>query len=615
MTLHPSVQKLWKEFTSVNKNYPFSSLPTSYYFCDNEKDAYECAALVLQGIKQATATSLWWHEKNKEPLPKIGDVWIITDWQGDINYLKHYSEKASFGIDEIEPQQIDEITVSSTKVRKAIQAGKVAQASKLLGHHFMITGTVEKGQQIGKTIGFPTANLKPKSIHKLLPKEGIYATFVYHQGKRYQGMLYIGTRPTLPEYEHKTIEVNIFDFNKTIYGDELTLELVAFIREDAKFESLENLQAALAKDKISTINILEKQPAPKVNRATYVYPEVAVVILNYNGEKYLADFLPSVLASNYPNLRVVVADNSSTDNSLEFLANNFKEQVEILNLQKNYGFAGGYNQALRQVHAPYYVLLNSDVEVAKDWMLPIIELMEQDPKIGAAQPKVLAHHNKNQFEYAGAAGGWIDNWGYPFCRGRILENCEMDEGQYDERQEVFWATGAAMFIKGELYHDLGGLDAGYFAHMEEIDLCWRLKRAGYKVIACPESVVYHVGGGTLNYQSPRKTYLNFRNSLTTIIKNEKAAKLFWLIPLRFVLDGVAGLKFLFEGQFAHIWQILRAHGYLYANLGKTLKQRKIFNKLVQKASIGSVNTKGRLGKNILFGYYLFGRNTFDKLIK
>ncbi|MEM1123147.1 MAG: bifunctional riboflavin kinase/FAD synthetase [Bacteroidota bacterium] len=534
--------------------------------------------------------------------------------QGDINYLKYYSQKADFEVDEIEPQQIDEITVSSTKIRTAIQAGEVKKAAKLLGHNFILSGIVVKGQQIGKTIGFPTANLKPLSAHKLLPKEGIYATFVHHQGERYEGMLYIGTRPTLPEHDNKTIEVNIFGFDRQIYGEEVTLELVAFIREDAKFDSLEALQTALAADKLSTLDILKKEPLPAINRVTYNYPEVAVVILNYNGEKYLKDFLPSVLNSNYANLRIVVADNGSTDGSLAFLEKNYQSQIEILDLQKNYGFAGGYNQALRQVHSPYYVLLNSDVEVTSNWMLPVVEMMEQDAKIGAAQPKILAHHDKSIFEYAGAAGGWLDNWGLPFCRGRILTHCETDNGQYDTPQEVFWATGAALFIRGNLYHDLGGLDASYFAHMEEIDLCWRLKRAGYKVMACPESTVYHVGGGTLQYQSPAKTYLNHRNSLTTLLKNESVGKLFWLIPLRLVLDGFVGLTYLLKGEFKHIWQILRAHGYMYANFGKTLRQRRIFNRLIEKARIGAPNRQGHLKKNMLLGYYLGGKKTFRKLV-
>jgi GT2 family glycosyltransferase len=311
---------------------------------------------------------------------------------------------------------------------------------------------------------------------------------------------------------------------------------------------------------------------------------------------------------------VIIADNGSTDDSLTFLQNQYQDQVEILDLKKNYGFAGGYNQALRQVQSPYYVLLNSDVEVEPNWMRPIIELMEQDATIGVCQPKVLAHHDKKIFEYAGAAGGWIDNLGYPFCRGRILKHCEEDRGQYDENQEIFWATGAAMFIRRNLYHDLGGLDAGYFAHMEEIDLCWRVKRAGYKIKACPASTVYHVGGGTLNYQSPRKTYLNFRNSLSTLLKNETTGKLLWLIPMRLVLDGVAGAVFLLQGTPQHTWQIIKAHGYFYRNFGLIRKRRKIFSNLIEKARIGTPNKKGQLPKSILWQYYLLGKKTFADLM-
>ena len=555
-------------------------------------------------------------------LEKFDPNWIVIGYdhrfglnrQGDINYLKHYSLEANFEVDEIEPQQIDEITVSSTKIRNALLEGDITNANKLLGYNFLLTGTVVQGQQIGKTIGFPTANLQPKSPHKILPKEGIYAVFVHHAGKRLKGMLYIGRRPTLPAYDNKTIEVNIFDFNEQIYGKELKLELIDFIRDDAKFDTLEALQSALAQDKINSLAILNRQPLPKIDRSNFRYPEVAVVILNYNGKKYLSNFLPTVLDSNYPHLRVVVADNGSTDDSLVFLNEQYAQQVEVIDLGKNYGFAGGYNQALRRIHTPYYVLLNSDIEVTKDWMLPIIEQMEQDKTIGAAQPKILSYHKKDSFEYAGAAGGWIDNWGYPFCRGRILDSCELDNGQYDEAAEVFWATGAALFIRSQLFHDLGGLDAGYFAHMEEIDLCWRLKRAGYKVMVFPESVVYHVGGGTLNYQSPRKTYLNFRNSLTTLLKNESTAKLLWLIPLRLVLDGIAGIKFFVEGQLIHTWQIIKSHGYLYANFFKIIRQRRIFNNLVKRSIITSPNLSGRLSKNMLVGYYLLGKKTFQSLI-
>ena len=535
--------------------------------------------------------------------------------QGDINYLRFYSKKAGFEVIEIEPQQIEAITISSTKIRKAVEAGNVQKATSLLKHYFILSGKVIHGQKIGKSIGFPTANIEIGTPNKLLPKDGIYAVFVQHDRQQYQGMLYIGNRPTLSDLEQKTIEVNIFDFNKKIYGEDLSLELVEFIREDAKFDDLESLKQQLVKDKANVLAALQKYPQA-IPKMTFRYPEVAVVILNYNGEQYLKNFLPSVLLSDYPNLRIIVADNGSTDESLHFLEQSYDGKVEVLDLKKNYGFAGGYNQALRQVHSPYYVLLNSDIEVSKNWIRPIIELMEQESKIGICQPKILAYEQKSSFEYAGAAGGWFDVLGYPFCRGRVLDTCETDNGQYDSNQEVFWASGAALFIKSDLYHDLGGLDAQYFAHMEEIDLCWRAKRAGYQVVACPKSVVYHVGGGTLSYDTPRKTYLNFRNALTTIIKNEPASKLLWLLPFRLILDGLAGFVFLLQGRIRHIWEIFRAHAYLYRNFRNILQRRRIFTNLVKQASIQpEMNKAGILNKSMLWQYYVLRRKTFDKITK
>ena len=344
-------------------------------------------------------------------------------------------------------------------------------------------------------------------------------------------------------------------------------------------------------------------------------PLVATVILNYNGEAYLSQFLPTVLRDSYPNQEVIVADNKSTDTSIPFLQKQYLDTVKLLVLNENYGFAKGYNEALKQVEASYYILLNSDVEVTPNWIAPIIELMEKDPNIAACQPKVLAYHDKSIFEYAGAAGGWMDNLGYPFCRGRIMEKVEKDDGQYDTTEEVFWATGAALVIRGPLYHAIGGLDGDYFAHMEEIDLCWRLKRAGYKIMVEPKSVVYHVGGGTLNYQSPRKTYLNFRNSLATIFKNEPTSKLLWLIPTRLILDGVAGGVFLLKGQFSNIWAIIRAHLSFYANFGKLLKKRRAYTALIEKNRIGIPTVSGRFTKSIIWQFYIRGKKTFKELIK
>ncbi|WP_037361386.1 glycosyltransferase family 2 protein [Asinibacterium sp. OR53] len=286
-------------------------------------------------------------------------------------------------------------------------------------------------------------------------------------------------------------------------------------------------------------------------------PSVAVVILNYNGRHYLEQFLPSVLASTYPGVRVVVADNASTDDSLEYLRNSFPG-VEVLTHDTNEGFAGGYNWALRLVKADYYVLLNSDVCVTPGWIEPVISLMETDAKIAACQPKLLSYKEPGMFEYAGAAGGWIDSLGYPFSRGRIFDVCEPDEQQYNDTIPVFWASGAAMFIRAELYHAMGGLDASFFAHQEEIDLCWRLQLAGYKIMSCPASVVYHVGAGTLP-RGGRKVFLNFRNNLLMLHKNLPWNEKIWKLPLRLVLDGVSAIKGLLQGDVDFFTAIFKAH--------------------------------------------------------
>jgi GT2 family glycosyltransferase len=243
-------------------------------------------------------------------------------------------------------------------------------------------------------------------------------------------------------------------------------------------------------------------------------PSVAIVILNYNGKHYLEKFLPSVIASTYANKKIVVADNASTDDSILFIRTNYPGVEVILNAG-NYGYARGYNEALKHVTADYYVLLNSDVEVTRGWIQPIVSLMESNKMIGACQPKLLAYHDKKLFEYAGACGGWIDKFGYPFSRGRVFEECEEDKGQYDSTENIFWASGAALFVRANVYHSLKGLDEYFFAHQEEIDFCWRLQLAGCMVMACPQSVVYHVGGGTLP-KGERKVYLNFRNNLVML---------------------------------------------------------------------------------------------------
>ncbi|GEM_PF-25013 len=284
----------------------------------------------------------------------------------------------------------------------------------------------------------------------------------------------------------------------------------------------------------------------------------AVVILNWNGKAFLEKFLPAVVKHSPGFARVIVADNASTDDSISFLKENYPD-VEVIALEKNFGYAGGYNAALRRVEADFYVLLNSDIEVSANWIPPVIRLMEKDPSVAACQPKILDHEQRAIFEYAGASGGYLDKFGYPFCRGRLFSVMETDEEQYDEDAEVFWASGACMFIRADAFHAAGGFDERFFAHMEEIDLCWRLKNKGYRIMACPESVVYHVGGGTLPKSNPRKTFLNFRNSLWLISKNLPSRYFYLFIFFRLALDEMAAAKFLFSGQFRDFLAVYKAH--------------------------------------------------------
>ncbi len=333
--------------------------------------------------------------------------------------------------------------------------------------------------------------------------------------------------------------------------------------------------------------------------------KTAVVILNYNGKHFLEQFLPTVITYS-SNADIYVADNCSTDDSVDYLKANFPDVKIIIN-PENGGFATGYNQALSKVEADYYVLLNSDIEVTENWLEPCIELLSSDDKIAAVQPKILSFHNKEKFEHAGAAGGYLDKNFYPFCQGRIFEEVEVDSGQYNEDKEVFWATGACLFIKADLYHKMGGLDDDFFAHMEEIDLCWRLKKSDYKIFYCASSTVFHVGGGTLNYMNPRKTFLNFRNSIYMIAKNYDG-NLFLKMLRRLVLDGVAAIMFLVKFQFAHFYAVFRAHMHFYKNWS-ALKQKR--NKI--KSTSSRFNTAGLYNKSILVMKFLKGVKSFKAL--
>ncbi len=334
--------------------------------------------------------------------------------------------------------------------------------------------------------------------------------------------------------------------------------------------------------------------------------QTAVVILNWNTQDILNTYLPSVVKySTQPNVEIVVADNGSSDDSVAFVREHYP-QITIIELKENYGFAGGYNKALEQVNADYYILLNSDVEVSEGWIDPVINRMENNKGIAACMPRIRSYTEKDKFEYAGAAGGYIDKFGFPFCRGRILDDVEVDNDQYDTASEVFWATGACMFVRAEAYHDVNGFDADFFAHMEEIDLCWRFKNRGYQVWYEPESIVYHLGGGTLPYDSPKKLYLNFRNNLWLLYKNLPEENLRKTIVLRMVFDGVAALKFVAEGKLFGLSSVAKAHQDFYYGL-KVLKQKRA------QLPVRNRNTKGMYQRSIVFDFYLRKKRRFSDL--
>lgn len=313
--------------------------------------------------------------------------------------------------------------------------------------------------------------------------------------------------------------------------------------------------------------------------------DLAIVILNWNGRSFLADFLPKVIAYSQPH-RIILADNASTDDSVAFVKEQFPS-VEIILNESNGGFAKGYNDALKKVDATFYLLLNSDIEVTENWTVPLLKAME-DPTVAGVQPKVLAYHRKEYFEHAGATGGFIDRLHYPFCRGRIFDSVEKDKHQYDYPTPIFWATGASLLIRSEVYWKAGGLDERFFAHMEEIDLCWKAQHLGYHFLAIPESVIYHVGGGTLNYNNPRKTFLNFRNSLLMIHTNYDG----WLFPTilrRLLLDGLVGVQFTLSLKFKHLWAIIKAHFSYYGMFSSSQAARKQWKAQRKPARIGVYN--------------------------
>lgn len=335
--------------------------------------------------------------------------------------------------------------------------------------------------------------------------------------------------------------------------------------------------------------------------------KTAVVILNYNGERHLKAFLPSVVRHCPQDAAVIVADNASTDTSLSYLRENHP-QVRRIEMEANTGFAGGYNAALKEVDAEYYALVNSDVEVTEGWLTTLTDYLDKHPDTAAVQPKIKAFRLQDHFEYAGAAGGFIDDLGFPFCRGRMFDRCERDTGQHDDPREVFWTTGACMVIRAKAFRDAGGFDPDLFAHMEEIDLCWRLKNKGAKFFCIPQAEVFHLGGGTLSSQNPRKTYLNFRNNLIVMIKNDYRSGFLRRVLLRMVFDGGGALHLLLRKGFGHFGAVVRAHLYIYAHLNTLRVKRK-----TAKAAAAFPNLTGLYRGRIVTDYFFRKKRVFDAL--
>ncbi len=334
----------------------------------------------------------------------------------------------------------------------------------------------------------------------------------------------------------------------------------------------------------------------------------AVVILNFNGLAFLKQFLPNVITFSQHDAEIIVADNDSTDDSLDYLINTFP-QIRVIKNNQNYGFAGGYNKALEALDHDYFILLNSDVEVTSNWISPLIELFESDDLIAAVQPKLLDFNKRTYFEYAGGAGGFMDVFAYPLARGRIFDHCEIDNGQYDQVTEVFWASGACLAIRRDAFNLIQGFDPDLFAHMEEIDVCWRLKNRGFKIVCQPQSIVYHVGGGTLNKINPKKTFLNFRNNLIIITKNYHYDNFISVFLLRLCLDGLAGLLFISKGQFKHFWAVIQAHFAFYRNLFNNFEKRK-----KEAARIGTKKRpKEMLHLLLPYRFFIKKQKTFENL--
>jgi riboflavin kinase/FMN adenylyltransferase len=528
------------------------------------------------------------------------------DRQGNFHLLQSYANAGHFDLVQIPRQEVDHIAVSSTKIRDALSRGDLGHGNRLLNHPYRISGQVVSGQKIGRSLGYPTANIKPQEEAKLLPAAGVYAAFVHIDQVSFSAMLYIGTRPTFNAKEQDIgIEVHLLDFNQEIYGERIEVDVIEFMRSDLTLDGPEALASQIGEDERAIRSCL----------ATFVQmrqmPSVAIVALNYNGAELLGKYLPSFLNVTQPNLDIIVADNCSTDDSCAFIEQYFPD-IQLIKLDKNYGYAEGYNRALANLDYDYYALVNTDVELTPHWLSRIITEMERDKSLGACQPKIRSDRERGRFEYAGACGGFLDILGYPFCAGRILHSVEVDVGQYDNLRYISWASGAALVVRSDVFHTFGGFDGSFFAHQEEIDLCWTLQRAGYRLGVVPEAVIYHLGGATLEYNSPGKVFLNFRNNLTTITRHMTLAALVPILGVRLLLDLSAAFHYFFRGEFENAFAVLRAYIGFMVRIPSTFRRRGQINRQIKKEGIGASQFRPYRG-SILLDYYILGKKFFSQL--
>lgn len=528
--------------------------------------------------------------------------------EGSIHLLKSYESEKGFSVEEISKQQLEASDISSTKIRNALLSGALDLANQLLGYPYILQGKVVHGEKIGKSLGYPTANIELSIQNKLLPDIGVYAIEAETNGKHYQGMSYIGSRPTINDDNPIGLEVNLFDFDEDLYGRQLTVHFVKYIRGDMKFDSLDELKDQIALDKKDILFFFTKNEGNLRKKEE----GAAIVVLNYNGSELLKKYLTSHASNNYSKSQYYLIDNHSTDASLQTIQRQF-QHWKIIPLDENHGYAGGYNIGLENLSEPYLALVNSDVEVDQDWLVHIINLMEKDQGIAVCQPKILQTKDKSMFEYAGAAGGWMDRYYYPFCEGRIFDTLEKDEGQFEAIKEIFWASGAAFVVRRDVFFALGGFDETLFAHQEEIDFCWRAKRAGYKICYVPDAKIYHQGGATLSSTSPQKLYLNFRNNLLIIWKNRTGLARFRILMIRRILDLVAIFQFLLKGKYEEAQAVIKAYNHFQFKKSEHKEVKEAHNKLVAKHRIGPENENGYFKKSIVLQYYLLGKKKFKEL--